>query len=126
MQKTLLTPVGILALAVLAIATPALADEWDFVLINSTAKEIKLVEIAPTGTTTWQKNVVDEEVKKATTTKPGARMTVHFDKGAPCKYDLKATFADDSSLVWTGINVCDNAYVTVKVNASGVPTFTAN
>ena len=39
---------------------------------------------------------------------------------------MKATFADDTALVWTAINVCDNSYVTVKVNASGTPTFTAN
>jgi hypothetical protein len=125
MRKTLLTPIGVLAAVVLT-ATPALADEWDFILTNSTGKEIKLIEVAPTGTQTWQKNIVDEEVKKATTTKPGARMTVHFDKGPACKYDVKATFADDTSLVWTGINVCDNSYVTVKINASGAPTFTTN
>lgn len=124
MRKTLLTAIGTLSVAILP--TPALADEWDFVLINNAGKEIKLVEVAPTGTQTWQKNVVDEEVKKATTTKPGGRMTVHFDKGAACKYDVKATFADDSSLVWTGVNVCDNSYVTVKVTAAGAPTFTAN
>ena len=126
MRKTLLTAIGTLAVAVLAMPTAALADVWDFVLINSAGKEIKLVEVAPTGTATWQKNIVDEEVKKATTTKPGGRMTVHFDKGAGCKYDVKATFTDDTSLVWTGINVCDNSYVTVKVNAAGTPTFTAN
>ena len=125
MRKMLFTPIGVLAAVVLT-TTPALADEWDFILTNSTSKEIKLIEVAPTGTQTWQKNIVDEEVKKATTTKPGARMTVHFDKGAACKYDVKATFADDTSLVWTGINVCDNSYVTVKINASGTPTFTTN
>jgi hypothetical protein len=124
MRKTLLTPIWILA--AVAVATPALADDWDFVLINSTGKEIKLVEVSPTGTQAWQKNIVDEEIQKAKTTKSGARMTVHFDKGAPCKYDVKATFVDDTSLVWTGVNVCDNSYVTVKANATGTPTFTAN
>ncbi|MCW3846450.1 hypothetical protein OF829_04305 [Sphingomonas sp. LB-2] len=112
------------AVAALVIATPALADDWDFVLINNTVKEINLVMVAPTGTQTWQKNIVDEDAKRVT--RPGARMTVHFDKGAGCKYDLKATFADDTSLVWTGVNVCDNSYVTVKISASGTPTFSAN
>lgn len=120
MRKMLLMVAG-----AMAVATPALADAWDFVLTNSTSKEIKLVEVAPTGTQTWQKNIVDEGMK-VTTTKPGARMTVHFDKGPPCKYDIKATFADDTSMVWTGVNVCDNSYVTVKINAAGAPTFTAN
>jgi len=120
MRKTLLMVAG-----AMVVATPALADAWDFVLTNSTSKEIKLVEIAPTGTQTWQKNIIDEGMK-ATATKPGGRMTVHFDKGPSCKYDVKATFADDTSLVWTGVNVCDNSYVTVKINAAGTPTFTAN
>ncbi len=122
MRKTLLT-----TLVALVVATPALADDWDFILINSSGKEIKLVEIAPNGSATWTKNRTDEEIKKATTTKPGGRMTVHFDKaGSQCRYDVKATFMDDSSSVWTNINVCDNAYVTVKYNAAGAPTFTAN
>jgi hypothetical protein len=121
MRKTLFLMVA----GAMVVATPAFADAWDFVLTNSTAKEIKLVEVAPTGTTTWQKNIVDEGMK-ATSTKPGARMTVHFDKGSTCKYDVKATFADDTTMVWTGFNTCDFSYVTVKINASGAPTFTAN
>ena len=120
MRKTL-----IMAGAALVVATPALADDWDFVLINSTAKEITLVELAPTGTQTWQKNKIDEGQKSVALT-PGKRGTIHFDKGATCKYDIRATFGDDTTLVWTAINVCDNAFVTLKVNASGAPTFTAN
>ncbi len=115
------------AIAALSIAAPAMADDWDFVLINNAGKAIKTVEIAPTGTTTWQPNKVDPDFKKEdATVKPGARMTVHFDKGAGCKYDVKLNFADGSNGVWTGINVCDNSYVTVKYNAAGATAFTAN
>jgi hypothetical protein len=122
MRKTLLT-----AVAAMLVATPALADDWDFVLINNSGKEIKLIEISPTGANAWAKNRVDEEVKKVTTTKAGGRMTVHFDKsGSQCRYDVKAIFMDDTSSIWTNINVCDNAYVTVKYGAGGAPTFTAN
>lgn len=118
---------GLAAIAALVIAAPAMADDWDFVLINNSGKAIKTVEIAPTGTTTWQPNKVDPDFKKDdATVKAGARMTVHFDKGAGCKYDVKLTFADSSSGIWTAINVCDNSYVTVKYNAAGAPTFTAN
>lgn len=124
MRKMLLTP-AVMVAAMLA-ATPALADEWDFVLTNATTKEIKLVEVAPTGTQTWQKNIVDADIKKDATTKPGARMTVHFDKGAGCKYDIRATFADDTTMVWTGFNTCDDSYVTLKISAAGAPTFTGN
>jgi len=118
---------GLAAAAAIVVAAPAMADDWDFVLINNSGKAIKTVEIAPTGTTTWQPNKVDPEFKKAdATVKPGARMTVHFDKGAGCKYDVKLSFADNSEGVWTGINVCDNSYITVKYNTAGAPAFTAN
>ncbi|MDF2383195.1 hypothetical protein JMG10_17055 [Nostoc ellipsosporum NOK] len=118
---------GLATIAAIVIATPAMADDWDFVLINNTGKAIKTVEIAPTGTTTWQPNKIDPDFKKDdATVKSGARMTVHFNKGTVCKYDLKLNFADNSNSVWMGINVCDNSYVTVKYNPAGATVFTAN
>ena len=111
----------------LVISAPALADDWDFMLINSSGKEIKAIEVAPTGSSTWQPNKFDPEVQTAKTVAPGKRTTVHFDKaGAQCRYDIKATFADDTNSVWSNVNVCDNAYVTVKYNPSGAPIYTAN
>lgn len=117
----------VLAAAAVLAATPAIADDWDFVLINSTAKSIKTVEIAATATDTWQPNKVDPEFKKSDKAgQPGTRMTVHFDKGAGCKYDVKLNFTDETSATLTGVNVCDNSYVTAKLNAAGTATFTAN
>ena len=115
-----------LTAAALTIATPAFADAWDFVLVNSSGKPIKTVELAPTGTTTWQANKVDPDFKKEGAVKPGGRMTVHFDKGDSCKYDVKVTFSDDSSGVWSAVNICDNAFVTIRYDASGKPVFSAN
>ena len=111
--------------AAMTFAAPALAEDWDFVLVNNTGKPIKAVEISPGGAGTWVANKVDPEMKREGATKAGGRMTVHFDKGAGCKYDIKATFADDTNAVWSGINVCDNAYVTVNY-ANGTPTFKAS
>lgn len=113
------------AVAFLA-AAPALAEDWDFILTNSTAKPIKKFEISPAGGGSWADNKVDPEVKREPEVKQGGRTTIHFDKGAGCKYDLRATFSDDTTLVWTNINVCDAAYVTIKVSAAGAPTFTSN
>ncbi|AQR74347.1 hypothetical protein [Sphingomonas sp. LM7] len=111
--------------AALAFAAPALAEDWDFVLVNNTGKPIKGVEISAGGAGSWVANKVDPEMKREGVTAAGKRMTVHFDKGSGCKYDIKATFGDDTTAVWSGINVCDNAYVTVNY-ASGVPTFKAS
>lgn len=118
---------AVTAAAALVIAAPALADNWDFVLINSSGKAIKTIEVSPAGAGTWQPNKVDPDFKKEDSTiKPGGRTTVHFDKGPGCKYDLKATFTDDTSATWSNINVCDNSFVTIKYNAAGAPVFTAN
>ncbi|MBC9034329.1 hypothetical protein IAG41_18220 [Sphingomonas sp. JC676] len=122
MRTTLIT-----AAAALMIATPAFADDWDFILINSSGKSIKAIEVSPAGGATWQPNKVDPDMKRDATVKAGGRMTVHFDKaGSQCRYDIKATFTDDTSATWSSINVCDNSYITVKYNAAGAPTFTAN
>ena len=110
--------------AALLAAMPAYADDWDFILINDSGKEIKAIEISPTGAGTWVANRVDEGVKSGPV-KVGGRTTVHFDKNEQCRYDVKATFADDTNGIWTNINVCDNAYVTVRYR-NGAPTFTAN
>lgn len=111
--------------AALVLAAPAQAEDWDFILINDSGKEIKGVELTPSGGTEWQKEVVDAERKKEALTH-GKRTTVHFDKGASqCRYDVRATFADETTTVWTGINVCDNAFVTLRYR-NGAPVFAAN
>lgn len=122
MRTTLIT-----AAAALMVATPVFADDWDFILTNSSGKTIKTVEVSPAGTGKWQSNKVDPELKKEGLVKAGGRMTVHFDKeGNQCRFDVKATFEDATSAVWTSINVCDNSYVTIRYNAAGAPVFTAS
>lgn len=113
------------ALALLA-AAPAFADDWDFVLINNTGKGIKAIELAPAGTANWQANQPDPDMERKAAIGSGARMTVRFDKGPGCRYDVKATFVDDTGATWANINVCDNSYVTLSVNASGAATFKQN
>jgi hypothetical protein len=111
--------------AALMLATPALAEDWDFMLTNSTGKTIKLVEVSPAGAGTWAANKIDPELQKEKTVRNGGRMTVHFDKGSSCKYDVQITFDDGTKAVWGGVNVCDNSYVTVNY-ANGAPTFKAS
>lgn len=126
MERQALVKSALWAAFVVSAATPALADDWDFVLINNTGKPIHAVEVAPAGTTEWQPNKIDAEEKHDVDLKPGGKLTVHFDKGPGCKYDLKANFADGSSQIWSGMNVCDNAYITIRFNASSHPIFTQN
>ena len=102
------------AIGVLAIATPAWADAWDFVLINNSGKEITLIELSPAGAGTWAASTLYED-SKPKPIKASARSTIHFDKpGAQCKYDIRATFPDKSTAVFPNLNLCDAAFVTVR------------
>lgn len=112
------------AAAAFALAAPALAEEWDFVLINKTTKTIKAVEISPGGAGTWVAEG-DPEVKRKPAA-PGAKMTIHFDKGSGCKYDLRVTFSDDTTGVWSGIDTCKFSFVTISYRSDGTPSVAGN
>jgi hypothetical protein len=107
----------IVALAALTLAAaPALAEDWDFVLINDAGKPIKTIEIAVAGSGAWKPNVKAEDIADRGAVKVKARTTVHFDKpSGQCKFDIKATFEDGTSQVWNAANVCDASFVTVKL-----------
>ena len=113
-----------MAVVTLGIAAPALADPWDFILTNNTGKEIKLIEVSPAGAGQWQPNKVDEG-EKPKNIKISGRATIHFDKGAPCKWEIRATFADSSTAVFPAINICDNAMIVIRYN-NGNPAISGN
>jgi hypothetical protein len=104
----------VVAVALLGLAAPAYADALDFILTNNTGKEITLIELSPVGANTWQKNRVDEG-EKPKNIKASGRATIHFDKtGTQCKWEVKATFVDNSSTIFPAINVCDDSFVTLS------------
>lgn len=97
------------------IATPALADPWDFILTNNTGKEITLIEVSPAGLGQWQPNKVDEG-EKPKNIKLSGRTTIHFDKGTQCKWEIRATFVDSKTALFPAINICDNAMIVIRYN----------
>ena len=117
----------ITALAACALAAaPALAEDSDFLLTNQSGKPIKLIELAPAGTADWKPQAIDAETKRETAVKANARTTIRFDKAADqCRYDLRATFEDGTTQVWSGANVCENSYITLKL-AGDKATIVAN
>jgi hypothetical protein len=113
-----------MAIAMLGVATPALADPWDFILTNNTGKEIALIEVSPAGAGQWQANKV-EEGEKPKAIKASGRTTIHFEKGKECKWEIRATFADKSTATFPAVNVCDNAMFVVRYN-NGTPAITGS
>lgn len=106
----------------LAFAVPAVAEDWDFVLVNKTGKTIKLVEVSLAGTGDWKKEKREEDMGEGTI-KPGADYTVHFDKDPKvCKYDVRLTLDGEATpIVWSGFDACKFAFGDFALN-NGTPT----
>ncbi len=112
--------------AILFVSAPALAEDWDFILTNESGKPIKKIDLAVSGTDEWKPNIKAEEIADKWPLKVRERTTIHLDKpSGKCRFDIRATFADDTTQVWTGTNICDNSYVTIRL-AGGKPTVSAN
>lgn len=99
----------VIGTALLALAAPVHAGDWDFVLVNLTGKTIKQVELSPSGSESWSKWKTEEGVSSEI--EPGVDYTVHFSKDAKaCRFDVRLTFGDGSTATVQGLNVCDNAF----------------
>ncbi len=94
--------------ALMVVAVPAHAEDWDFVLVNKTGKTIKTVETSGAGKAEWVTEKLAEDMVHDPV-RPGTNHTVHFDKTA-CKIDIRLTFSDDSQTVWSNFDACDNAF----------------
>ena len=62
------------------------------------------------GTQSWQ-----EDILGADTLAPGASLNVNFDDGTgACTFDFKVVFADGTSAVESGVDVCTTSQVTIS------------
>ena len=108
----------------LAIAAPAHAESWDFVLVNKTGKTIEQVELTPSGSESWFKWQTAED--RPSTIGPGVDYTVHFEKEPKaCQFDVRLTFKDESTAVAQKLNVCNYAFADFSMK-DGVLTAKGN
>ena len=114
-------------LVILATGTAARADPWNIVVINSTGKTIYKIQIAPAATTSWTSaTLAAMNGAPAAQVPNGDRVEAHFDRpDSICRYDLKTSFTDQSTATFSGVNVCDNSYVTLKFS-NGKAVFVTN
>ena len=94
--------------ALLSLAVPAHAEDWDFVLVNKTGKTIKTIELSDAGKGEWKAERLEEDMVYDPI-RPGTSHTVKFDKSG-CAVDVRLTFSDDSQTVFTKFNACDYAF----------------
>ena len=77
-------------------------------IINNTGATITRFYGSNAGTNSWQQDVLGADVLA-----PGSQVSVDFNEGSGyCTFDFKAEFADGSSRVETGVDVCTTGSVT--------------
>jgi len=102
------------ALAALAIAfvSPAHAQaKQDFTLVNKTGYELNKVFVSPSKSDDWQEDVLGRDVLGK-----GESVNIKFHRSTQtCKWDLKVVYTiDNSSAVWSDINLCDVDKITIR------------
>lgn len=100
-----------LAAAVLAMApAPALAGAGGFTVVNATGGGIASLSIRRTGTDSWQ--------PLGASPAAGASSSVAFSD-PDCAFDLRANMAGGGTAVWSGVNLCGTAQLTLRRRPSG-------
>jgi hypothetical protein len=101
--------------AVLAFAAPAGAEDakQDFRLVNKTGYELKALYVSPSKSDDWQDDILGQD-----TLSDGQAVNVHFSpKANICQWDLKVVYSDDdSSAVWSKIDLCTVEKITIHYN----------
>jgi hypothetical protein len=107
------TLASLAAVAAVMVFSPTLASAapQDFTLVNDTGYELKSLFISPTTSNDWQ-----DDVLGADTLATGASLEIHFPggRGETCQWDMKVSYADDSSHEWTDVNLCSISKVTIN------------
>jgi hypothetical protein len=103
--------------AALLAATPALADQRDFRLVNRTGYVVSEVYVSPSATDNWEEDVMGTD-----TLAKDASVNISFnDRGKACLYDMKLVHDDGDTATWTKINLCEVSVVTVRYDKDGDP-----
>ena len=90
-------------LLLLAAPLSAHAASQDFLLANHTGYRIDRVYLSPSGQNDWGDNTLGIDFVGN-----GERAAVSFDHDQPgCVWDLRVQYHDDTSVTWTGLDICD-------------------
>lgn len=104
------TAVAVLCLlAVAAMAPQAAAGVQDFTLVNQTGIEIYSLYLSESASDEWEEDVLGEDVLPS-----GERLDITFSGGDTCLWDMMVTDDEDSSVTWTGINLCETSVVVLR------------
>ena len=98
-------------------ATPAMADERNFVLVNTTTRTVAQVFVSPANVNEWEEDILTVDVLPV-----DRRVTIRFvDDLDQCEYDIKVVHDDGDSAVFGGINLCEASEVSISYQDNGLP-----
>jgi hypothetical protein len=100
----------LMAIALLAGPSPALAGASNFTLVNSTGAAISDVAIRRTTTNDWK--------PLGAAPSPGARQSVQFTD-PDCAFDIRAKVVGGAEVIWNGVNLCEVKSVILNRNETG-------
>lgn len=85
----------------------------DFVLVNKTGYALSEVYVSPTKVDDWQDDILGRDIMD-----DGVEYDISFDRSdKSCVWDLKVVYHDDnSSAVWSGIDLCVVSRITILYN----------
>ncbi len=103
-------------LASISMATPALAGDQDFRLVNQTGYTVREVYVSSTATNDWEEDILDVD-----TLADEASVDVLFDRSGRtgCLYDLKLVYNDGDTEEWDRIDLCEISTITVRYDRNG-------
>ena len=86
------------------------SNDRHVLVVNNSDATVTQFYGSNSGADTWQ-----EDILGADTLPSGSSVSVNFDDGTgACNFDFKAVFADGTSVVETGIDVCATSQVTIN------------
>ena len=104
-MRRLLLSMGLLT----ALASPALAGDQDFKLVNKTGYQIDEVYVSRVSSKNWGNDVMGSDALDV-----DASVNVTFDAPAnACRWDLKVKYNDGDTAEWGNLNLCNIETVTL-------------
>ena len=105
----------LLATAALAPSLTLAQGKQDFTLVNKTGYILSELYVSPAAAQDWEDDVLGKDVLG-----DGEALDISFNRTVKtCKWDLKVVYEDDdSSAVWSCIDLCTVSRITIKYNRS--------
>lgn len=92
-----------------ALATPALAGNQDFKLVNKTGYQIDEVYVSAVSSKNWGKDVMGSDALEEDNS-----VNITFDAPAnACRWDLKVKYNDGDTAEWSNLNLCNIETITL-------------